>query len=101
MSWVPASTKAAFVVVLAFGPVSAVPCSAIYVLLHVEIIDQSITSVKPRVHYREKNTRGRGRHGLAGQTRAQGSVASFRLRRFVVWSLPLTHAAKEASDDGD
>jgi hypothetical protein len=68
---VPASTKAAFVVVLAFGPVSAVPCSAIYVLLHAEIIDQSITSVKPRVNYREKNTRGSGRHGLAGQTRAQ------------------------------
>src|SRR5262245_21242682 len=30
-----------------------------------------------------------------------GSVASFRLRRFVVWSLPPTHAAKEESDDGD
>src|SRR5437870_9531027 len=31
----------------------------------------------------------------------KGSVASFRLRRFVVWSLPLTHVAKEERDDGD
>src|ERR1043166_3454361 len=32
---------------------------------------------------------------------AIGSVASFRLRRFVLWSLPLTYDAKEESDDGD
>src|SRR5262249_40231883 len=31
----------------------------------------------------------------------ESSVASFRLRRFVVWSLLPTHAAKEESDDGD
>src|SRR5262249_29933447 len=30
-----------------------------------------------------------------------GSVASFRLRRFVVWSLPPTPVAKEERDDGD
>src|SRR5215510_1660985 len=30
-----------------------------------------------------------------------GSVASFRLRPFVVWSLSPTHAAKEERDDGD
>jgi hypothetical protein len=30
-----------------------------------------------------------------------GSVASFRFRRFVVWSLPLTHVAKEERDDGN
>src|SRR5437879_3140732 len=29
-----------------------------------------------------------------------GSVASFRLRRWVVWSLPLTQGAQEASDAG-
>ena len=29
------------------------------------------------------------------------SVASFRLRRFVVWSLPLTRGAKEKRNDGD
>src|SRR5438128_2590349 len=34
-----------------------------------------------------------GRHG-----NIRGSVASFRLRRFVVWSLPLTHVAKEERD---
>src|SRR5215471_14180054 len=32
---------------------------------------------------------------------AESSVASFRLRRFVVWSLPPTHVAKEERDDGD
>src|SRR5262245_15105674 len=31
----------------------------------------------------------------------KGSVASFRLSQFVVWSLPSTHGAKEARDDGD
>src|SRR2546425_6554807 len=34
-------------------------------------------------------------------TPGKGSVASFRLRRFVVWSLPPAHVAKEARDDGD
>src|SRR5947208_6727304 len=48
MNLVPASTRAALVVVLALGLVSAVPCSAIRVLLHAAIIDQSITPVKPR-----------------------------------------------------
>src|SRR5215813_2845901 len=54
MSCVPASTRAAFVVALALGPVSAVACSAIDCLLHTEIIDQSVTLVKPRVGYLEK-----------------------------------------------
>jgi hypothetical protein len=48
-----------------------VPCSAICVLLHKKIIDQSITPVKPRGGYLEKNARGRGRHGLEGHTSAQ------------------------------
>src|SRR5438445_2303978 len=56
MSRVPTSMRVALVVVLALGPGSAVPCSAIHVLLPVEIIDQSITSVKPRVESLVKNT---------------------------------------------
>src|SRR5262247_857421 len=60
MSCVPASTRAAFVVALALGPVSAVACSAIDCLLHTEIIDQSVTLVKPRVGYLEKNSRALG-----------------------------------------
>src|SRR4029453_16718055 len=71
MSWVPASTRAAFVVTLALGLVSAVPCSAISVLLHAGIIDQSITPVKPRVSSLAKHARGHGRHRLEGLTRAQ------------------------------
>src|SRR5262249_21468044 len=66
MSCVPASTRAAFVVALALGPVSAVACSAIDCLLHTEIIDQSVTLVKARVGYLEKNSRalGRGAHDI-------------------------------------
>src|SRR6266436_4632774 len=71
MSRVPASTRAAFVVTLALGLVSAVPCSAIPVLLHAGIIDQSITPVKPRVSSLAKHARGHGRHRLEGLTRAQ------------------------------
>src|SRR5438128_7707235 len=71
MSRVPTSMRVALVVVLALGPGSAVPCSAIHVLLPVEIIDQSITPVKPRVESLEKNARGRGRHGIEGRTSAQ------------------------------
>src|SRR4029434_4448348 len=38
---------------------------------------------------------------IGGVCTSSGSVASFRLRRFVVWSLPPTHVAKEERDDGD
>jgi len=53
---------------LALGPGSAVPCAAIRVLLHVEIIDQSITPVKLRMEYCEQHARGRGCHGIEGRT---------------------------------
>src|SRR5262252_4553125 len=61
MSRVPASTRTALVVALALGPVSVVPCSAIHVLPLVEIIDQSITPVKPRVDDLAHTSRGSGR----------------------------------------
>src|SRR5215471_2425483 len=44
--------------------------------------------------------RSKGRyHGGRGERK--GSVASFRLRRFVVWSLPPTHVTKEERDNSD
>src|SRR5215475_2219360 len=45
--------------------------------------------------------RSDGLIGAASTRTTTGSVASFCLRRFVVWSLPPTHVAQEGRDDGD